>query len=122
MLGYLGVMSAKNTAVNILILSTFMSFLLFRRTGKAPPCAWRRIGNLTQLAIFFGAAAIVIFFGIYGYFVEARVRIKFSVPQVLSVLTAMVLITVHRRVPVPRRAPDRRGALGQACRRSRSTR
>ena len=33
-LGYLGVMSAKNTAVNILILTTFMSFLLYRRTGK----------------------------------------------------------------------------------------
>ena len=33
-LGVLGVMSAKNTAVNILILSTYMSFLLFRRTGK----------------------------------------------------------------------------------------
>ena len=33
-LGFLGVMSAKNTAVNILILTTFMSFLLYRRTGK----------------------------------------------------------------------------------------
>ena len=33
-LGYLGVMSAKNTAVNILILTTFMSFLLYRRTGR----------------------------------------------------------------------------------------
>jgi hypothetical protein len=93
-LGYLGVMSAKNTAVNILILSTFMSFLLFRRTGKEPTVAWRRAGNLAQQAIFFGAAAIVIFFGVYGYFVEARIRIKFSIPQVLSVLAAMVLITL----------------------------
>ena len=33
-LGFLGVMSAKNTAVNILILTTFMSFLLYRRTGR----------------------------------------------------------------------------------------
>ena len=32
--GNYGVMSAKNTAVNILILTTFMSFLLYRRTGK----------------------------------------------------------------------------------------
>ena len=93
-LGYLGVMSAKNTAVNILILSTFMSFLLFRRTGKEATVTWRRAGNLAQQAIFFGAAAIVIFYGIYGYFVEARVRIKFSIPQVLSVLAAMALITV----------------------------
>ena len=33
-LGFFGVMSAKNTAVNILILTTFMSFLLYRRTGR----------------------------------------------------------------------------------------
>ncbi len=93
-LGYLGVMSAKNTAVNILILSTFMSFLLFRRTGKEPTVSWRRAGNIFQQAIFFGTAVIVIFYGVYGYFVEASVRIKFSVPQVTSVLLAMVLITV----------------------------
>jgi cytochrome bd-type quinol oxidase subunit 1 len=36
----------------------------------------------------------VIFLGIYGYFVEASVRIGLSVPQVLSVLFAMVSITV----------------------------
>ncbi len=33
-LGFLGVMSAKNTAVNILILTTFMSFLLYRLYGQ----------------------------------------------------------------------------------------
>jgi cytochrome bd-type quinol oxidase subunit 1 len=36
----------------------------------------------------------VIFLGIYGYFVEARVRIMLSVPQVLAVLFAMVAVTV----------------------------
>ncbi len=44
-LGFLGVMSAKNTAVNILILTTYMSFLLYRRTGKAPTVAWAKAGN-----------------------------------------------------------------------------
>ena len=38
-------------------------------------------------------AIFVIFLGVYGYFVEATVRIKLSVPQVLSVLFAMVSIT-----------------------------
>ncbi len=93
-LGYLGVMSAKNTAVNILILTTFMSFLLYRRTGKVATVAWAKTGHAAQLAIFAAAAIIVIFLGIYGYFVEATVRIKLSVPQVLSVLFAMVAITV----------------------------
>jgi cytochrome bd-type quinol oxidase subunit 1 len=92
-LGFLGVMSAKNTAVNILILTTFMSFLLYRRTGKLATVAWAKTGHAAQLAIFAGAAIIVIALGIYGYFVEATVRIGLSVPQVLSVLFAMVSIT-----------------------------
>ena len=92
-LGYLGVMSAKNTAVNILILTTFMSFLLYRRTGKVAAVAWAKRGHAAQLAIFAAVAVFVIFLGVYGYFVEATVRIKLSVPQVLSVLLAMVSIT-----------------------------
>ena len=92
-LGYLGVMSAKNTAVNILILTTFMSFLLYRRTGKIATVAWAKTGHAAQLTIFAAAAFIVIFLGVYGYFVEATVRIKLSVPQVSSVLIAMVSIT-----------------------------
>jgi cytochrome bd-type quinol oxidase subunit 1 len=91
-LGFLGVMSAKNTAVNILILTTFMSFLLYRRTGKTPTVAWAKTGHAAQLVIFATAASIVIFLGVYGYFVEATVRIGLSVPQVLSVLIAMVSI------------------------------
>ena len=92
-LGYFGVMSAKNTAVNILILTTFMSFLLYRRTGKVATVAWAKMGHAAQLAIFAGAAIIVITLGVYGYFVEATVRIGLSVPQVGSVLFAMVAIT-----------------------------
>src|SRR5688500_4761926 len=92
-LGFLGVMSAKNTAVNILILTTFMSFLLYRRTGKIAAVAWAKAGHAAQLLIFAAAAIIVIFLGIYGYFVEASVRIGLSVPQVGSVLFAMVTIT-----------------------------
>jgi cytochrome bd-type quinol oxidase subunit 1 len=92
-LGYLGVMSAKNTAVNILILTTFMSFLLYRRTGKIATVPWAKTGHAIQLTIFAATAVFVIFLGIYGYFVETTVRIKLSVPQVLSVLTAMISIT-----------------------------
>ena len=92
-LGFLGVMSAKNTAVNILILTTFMSFLLYRRTGKVATVAWAKRGHAVQLTIFAAVSLFVIFLGVYGYFVEATVRIRLSVPQVLSVLFAMVSIT-----------------------------
>jgi cytochrome bd-type quinol oxidase subunit 1 len=102
-LGFLGVMSAKNTAVNILILTTFMSFLLYRRTGKVAAVAWAKKGHSAQLFIFAGVAIFVIFLGVYGYFVEATVRIALSVPQVLSVLFAMVAITAID-IPLYRRA------------------
>jgi cytochrome d ubiquinol oxidase subunit I len=92
-LGFLGVMSAKNTAVNILILTTFMSFLLYRRTGKTATVTWAKTGHTAQLLIFAAASIFVIFLGVYGYFVEASVRIGLSVPQVGSVLFAMVAIT-----------------------------
>jgi len=92
-LGFLGVMSAKNTAVNILILTTFMSFLLYRRTGKVATVAWSKAGHAAQMIIFAAVSVFVIFLGVYGYFVEATVRIGLSVPQVLSVLFAMVAIT-----------------------------
>ena len=92
-LGFLGVMSAKNTAVNILILSTYMSFLLYRRTGKRAVHRLKGPLNVLQFSIFAASAGIVIFYGVYGYFVDAATRISFSIPQVLSVLVAMVLIT-----------------------------
>jgi hypothetical protein len=55
--------------------------------------AWAKAGHTAQLFIFAGAAIFVIFLGVYGYFVEASVRIGLSVPQVSSVLFAMVSIT-----------------------------
>ena len=119
-LGFLGVMSAKNTAVNILILTTFMSFLLYRRTGKIAVVPWAKAGHAAQLFIFAGAAIFVIFLGIYGYFVEATVRIALSVPQVSSVLFAMVSITAID-VFLFRGARTRARCAGERCRRSPST-
>ena len=50
-LKYFGVMSAKNTAVNILILSTYISFLLYRRGNKTPSLEGSKTSNLTQLLL-----------------------------------------------------------------------
>ncbi|MBT8401882.1 MAG: cytochrome ubiquinol oxidase subunit I [Rhodothermia bacterium] len=93
-LGVLGVMSAKNTAVNILILTTYISFLLYRRGNKEATVSWARTGNIIQFSIFAAVIIFVVFLGVYGYFVEARVRIGLSVPQVLSVLFAMIAVTI----------------------------
>jgi cytochrome d ubiquinol oxidase subunit I len=93
-IGSLGYMAAKNSAVNILIMTTFVSYLLYRRTGKRPIVSWARKGTAAQFVLFGSAAAIVIFIGVFSYFVDAKTRIWLSVPQVLSVLIAMASIAV----------------------------
>ncbi len=52
-----------------------------------------RIGDLLQWTIVVVAAAIVVFFGVKGYFVPADVRIGYSVYQVMAVLYAMLVVT-----------------------------
>ncbi|MDQ3698786.1 MAG: cytochrome ubiquinol oxidase subunit I [Gemmatimonadota bacterium] len=92
-LNVLGVMSAKNTAVNLMILTTFLSFLIYRRANKRATVTWARTGTMVQGAMFAIAAAVVLFYGVYGYFVEAIVRIGFSVYQVLAVLACILGVT-----------------------------
>ena len=95
-LGVLGVMSAKNTAVNIMILTTFLSFLLYNRANKSPTVPWARTGTMVQGAMFVIAALVVMFYGVYGYFVSAIVRIGFSVYQVGAVLvTIMGVVAIN---------------------------
>ncbi len=94
LLGVLGVMSAKNTAVNLMILTTFLSFMLYKRGNKVPTVPWARLGNAVEALIFALAAGIVIFFGIYGYFVPAVIRVGFSVYQVGAVLFTLIAVTV----------------------------
>jgi cytochrome d ubiquinol oxidase subunit I len=91
-LGVLGVMSAKNTAVNLMILTTFLSYVLYRRANRISSKPWLRTGMTIQWGVFGVAAAIVTFYGVYGYFVESIVRIGFSVYQVLAVLAAIVVV------------------------------
>jgi cytochrome bd ubiquinol oxidase subunit I len=80
--------------VNLMILTTFLSFLLYRRANIRAVVPWARTGTRIQAAMFVTAAAIVLFYGIRGYFVEAIVRIGFSVYQVLAVLACIVCVTV----------------------------
>src|SRR2546422_7521254 len=51
-LNILGVMSAKNTAVNLMILTTFLSFLIYRRANTRPIVPWARTGTIVQAAMF----------------------------------------------------------------------
>jgi hypothetical protein len=85
-------MSAKNTVVNLMILTTFLSFILYRRANRISTRSWVKTGMAVQWAAFAAAAVVVVFYGVYGYFVESIVRIGFSVYQVAAVLGAIVLV------------------------------
>jgi cytochrome bd-type quinol oxidase subunit 1 len=92
-LAMFGVMSAKNTAVNIMILTTFLSYLLYRRANKESVRPWVRTGMALQWATFALAAVAVVGLGVLGYFVEPIRRIAVLSPlQVLAVLLAIVIV------------------------------
>ncbi|MBM3555141.1 MAG: hypothetical protein FJX47_06265 [Alphaproteobacteria bacterium] len=90
-LGPLGVMSAKNTAVNIMILATFLTYQLFRRAMIRSVEPWMARATRFQVAVYVAAVANIVWLGIYGYYVPANVRIGLSVPQVMTTLIAIVV-------------------------------
>ncbi len=52
-----------------------------------------RIGSPLQWVILLGAAGIVVYYGIKGYYVDTEVRIGYSVYQVMAVLFAILVVT-----------------------------
>ncbi|MBI5893425.1 MAG: cytochrome ubiquinol oxidase subunit I [Deltaproteobacteria bacterium] len=94
-LGPLGIMPAKNTAVNIMILFTFLSFLLYRRANKIATVSWAKYGNIAQIAIFTGAIINIVFLGVYyGYYTNTALKVGSSVPQVASTLFVIILCMI----------------------------
>ncbi len=95
-LGAFGIMPAKNTAANLMITSTFLSFLLYRRSSKVATAAWAETGNILQIALFAVAGINIICAGIYGYLVPTVFKVGASVPQVGSTLSVVVLsLIIH---------------------------
>ena len=93
--GVFGVMSAKNTAVNLIILTTFLTFLFYRRAGKTPTVSWAKPVNVVVGIIFAAAAVAVIALGVYGYYVPSLQRVNVLTPgQVGVVLTVLFVVTV----------------------------
>ena len=95
LVGVFGVMSAKNTAVNLIILSTFLAFLFYRRSGKSPVSGWFRTGNVLVVGIFVAAVGGVIVLGVVGYYVPSLARVNTLTPaQVLIVLAVLLSVTI----------------------------
>ena len=94
-LGPLGIMPAKNTAVNIMITFTFLSFMLYRRCNKISVVSWEKAGNAAQAAIFTAGIVNVLILGVYyGYFTNTVYKVAASVPQVCTTLVIIVLCTI----------------------------
>ncbi len=90
-LGPLGIMPAKNTAVNVMIIFTALSFMFYRRANKVATVSWVNAGNAIQVALFTAGIANIMFLGIYhGYFTNTVYKVAASIPQVLTTLVVIV--------------------------------
>ena len=90
-LGPLGIMPAKNIAVFCMLIFTFLSFQLYRRSDKEITVAWKDWGNALMVAIYVVAVANVIFAGVYyGYFTNTVYKVGSSVIQVMSTVVVIV--------------------------------
>ncbi|MCK4846149.1 MAG: cytochrome ubiquinol oxidase subunit I [Deltaproteobacteria bacterium] len=95
LLAPLGLMPAKNIAVNIMILATFISFIFYRRAPRE--AVHKRAGSLKaiQAAVMTAAVVNIIFVGVYyGYFADSTYKIISSVIQVLSTLIAITVVSI----------------------------
>jgi len=87
----LGIMPAKNIAVFIMLICTFLSFQLYRRADKVITVSWQSWGNALLVAIYLVAIANVIFAGVYyGYFTNTVYKVGSSVIQVMSTVVVIV--------------------------------
>jgi len=87
--GYYGTMAAKNTAINTMILSFGLCYIIFHRCNKKMTIPWSKWGNLAMVLMFAGAEAYVIFIGVYGFFIPANVRVKLAFPQFAVTMGAL---------------------------------
>jgi len=92
LLAPLGLMPAKNTAVNIIVLFTFLSFVLYRRAGRDVSAPAVRTATASITALFTAGVFNIIFLGVYyGYFTDSAHKVASSVPQVLTTLAVIAL-------------------------------
>ena len=91
-LGALGIMPAKNTAVNIMILFTALSFIFYRRANKVAVVPWANAGNAAIIALFAAGIINILILGVYyGYFTNTVYKVAASIPQVLTTLVIIVV-------------------------------
>ena len=96
--GNYGVMSAKNGAVNILILVTTLSFMYYRRANRTMVVSWVKKGNFLIGALFLLGSLNIIYLSVYGFYLPAKLRVGLSSPQAVTTLTVLVVGLVINRM------------------------
>ena len=90
LLGPLGIMPAKNIAVNLMLVFTFLSFQMFYRSSRTPTVSWAKTGNMVIVALYVVGCLNIIGAGIYGYITPTVYKVGASVPQVATTLTIIL--------------------------------
>jgi cytochrome bd-type quinol oxidase subunit 1 len=93
-LGPLGLMPAKNIAVNLMLLATFLSFQLFRRARRVPTVSWAKAGNAVMVALYVVAVVNITAAGLYGYVTPTVYKVGSSMPQVATTLSVIVFALI----------------------------
>src|SRR5215467_4745317 len=88
--GNYGVMSAKNGAVNVMILITALSYLYYRRANRTMTVGWVKTGNIIIGTLFAVGFLNVTWLSIYGFYLPAKLRVALSTPQAVTTLTVIV--------------------------------
>ena len=104
-IGNYGVMSAKNGAINLMILLSALSYILYKRANRIMTATWARTGNFVIGAVFVGAFANVVGLSVYGFYLPANIRVGLSLPQAVSTLTALVVGLLVNRALLRGAAP-----------------
>jgi len=94
LLGPLGIMPAKNIAVNLMLVFTFLSFQMFYRSNRIATVSWADKGNAFVVALYVIGCLNIIGAGIYGYLTPTVYKVGASVPQVVSTLSIIVFAGV----------------------------
>jgi len=93
-LGPLGIMPAKNTAVNLMLVFTFLSFQMFYRSNRIPTVSWAKSGQAVIVALYVVGCVNIVGAGIYGYITPTVYKVGASVPQVVTTLSIIILAAV----------------------------
>ncbi|HEU4685589.1 MAG TPA: cytochrome ubiquinol oxidase subunit I [Nitrospira sp.] len=88
--GNYGVMSAKNGAINVMILLTTLSFIYYRRANRTMTVSWVKTGNAVMASLFVAGLLNVVWLSIYGFYLPANVRVGLSSPQAFTTLTVIL--------------------------------